>query len=512
MNEPISSSPTPPLPSPPRPAGRWTLWRVLGLILFIGGGVLVVLAAANTFENWRASRAWAQCRQQLESRGEKLDMGILRSPSVPPEQNFIATPLLDQALRTGGAGSPIHAFLNSTRQGYPAMGNWQKGQRTDLAGWAAYYRAGTNYPVPETSKGPAADVLTALSRYDRQLAELREAAQRPHAFFPDGGGSDFLSRSMNHLALVKGTVSALNIHSVALLAAGRSDEALQNLRVAWRFDDALRSKPLILAMLVRIAVNETALVPVWEGLADHRWNEGQLAAIEQALARVDFVGDFAQTLRGERAFMNASFDQMIQLQTMPHEDGSTTDGAGAEPVPSRSLFSRVFFPAWMIKRNQLVANQFMQDLIENLGAATTNEAGAFALSPEVTNRWAQRFNQRALDTTLSRPLWESMNRAAEKAPRAQATIHLARTAVAIERYRLANGSYPEELELLKPKFFTRLPLDPFTGKPLKYRRDPMGGYSLYSVGCDRADDGGAPESSSRSESEPPRGDVVWRQP
>jgi hypothetical protein len=514
MNQPPSSNPGPtPAPTgvavpPPR---RWTFWRALGLIFFIAAGVMVLLVLANGFENWRAARAWAKCRQQLEARGEKLDHAAFDPPEVPADQNFTATPLLARAVNSGGAGSPIHAFLNSSRQGYPAMGSWQKGTRTDLSKWAAYYRSGTNYPVPATSQGAAADVLAAFSRYDREIAELREASRRPQACFPRGGGEDPTTLAMNHLALAKGTVSALNIQSVALLAEGRADEALANLRVVWRFDEALRGKPLVIAMLVRIAVSESALAPIWEGLAGHRWNEAQLAAIDQTLARVDFLGDMAQMLRGERAFMNASFEQMTHLQTMPRQE-SESDQAMAVKGQPKSFFGRVLFPAWMIQRNQVVANQFMQDLIDGVASAAKQPDKPFGLSPELTNRWAQRFSQRSLDTTLSRPLWESISRTTGKAPRAQAGVNLARVAVALERCRLANGGFPDQLTALSPKFLARVPSDPFSGQALLYRKEASGGYLLYSVGSDRKDDGGKPESSGKGGDEVAHGDVVWRLP
>ena len=42
------------------------------------------------------------------------------------------------------------------------------------------------------------------------------------------------------------------------------------------------------------------------------------------------------------------------------------------------------------------------------------------------------------------------------------------TMIALERHYLARGTYPESLEALVPTFVTALPLDPFTGEPLRY--------------------------------------------
>ncbi len=63
-------------------------------------------------------------------------------------------------------------------------------------------------------------------------------------------------------------------------------------------------------------------------------------------------------------------------------------------------------------------------------------------------------------------------------------------AVMIERYRLAHGKLPDSLNDLVPTYTQSLPLDPFTGKNLIYRREKTG-YVVYSVGKNLKDDGGS---------------------
>jgi len=59
----------------------------------------------------------------------------------------------------------------------------------------------------------------------------------------------------------------------------------------------------------------------------------------------------------------------------------------------------------------------------------------------------------------------------------------------VERFRLARGSLPENLNELVPQFLSAVPGDPFDGQPLRYHR--LGkGYVIYSVGRDGLDDGG----------------------
>ena len=86
--------------------------------------------------------------------------------------------------------------------------------------------------------------------------------------------------------------------------------------------------------------------------------------------------------------------------------------------------------------------------------------------------------------------------------RNQTLLNEAMVACALERFRLAHGSYPGTLDELAPRFITSLPHDIIGGEPLRYRRvdEPVSlggdkstrknGYVLYSVGWNEKDDSG----------------------
>lgn len=78
--------------------------------------------------------------------------------------------------------------------------------------------------------------------------------------------------------------------------------------------------------------------------------------------------------------------------------------------------------------------------------------------------------------------------------------------LALESHRLDHGRYPDDLTQLAPEFMADVPIDPYSGKPFRYRlldpqTDPHGrGYLLWSVGIDGTDDGGvAPMNNARHE-------------
>jgi hypothetical protein len=76
------------------------------------------------------------------------------------------------------------------------------------------------------------------------------------------------------------------------------------------------------------------------------------------------------------------------------------------------------------------------------------------------------------------------------AAEAVARARVADVVLGIERYRRANrGSVPSALAALVPAYVPAVPIDPFSGRELIYRRTPDA-YKVYSVGSNRRDDGG----------------------
>ncbi|HVP12086.1 MAG TPA: hypothetical protein VMV94_12975, partial [Phycisphaerae bacterium] len=86
---------------------------------------------------------------------------------------------------------------------------------------------------------------------------------------------------------------------------------------------------------------------------------------------------------------------------------------------------------------------------------------------------------------------------------ALAARHAAIVGIALSTYRADHSEYPPSLTELVSIYLEAVPLDPFDGQPLRYRRQGDSDYLLYSVGYNQIDDGGTrqtrKESGDRSE-------------
>ena len=116
---------------------------------------------------------------------------------------------------------------------------------------------------------------------------------------------------------------------------------------------------------------------------------------------------------------------------------------------------------------------------------------------EMSSLWARRTRMMA---------W-SVGRTVETFARNQARLDCARTAVAIERYRLAQGALPDSLDALAPTFLDAVPEDPFDGQAMRYRFIDDG-YVVYSVSINQSDEEGR-EFKNQSEQRY-QGDLIFK--
>ena len=96
-----------------------------------------------------------------------------------------------------------------------------------------------------------------------------------------------------------------------------------------------------------------------------------------------------------------------------------------------------------------------------------------------------------------------------KTANAQTIVNQAIIACALERYRLANGNFPDKLEAMTPQFISPLPHDVINGEPFHYRRAEGNQFTLYSVGWNLK---GHDQSARKSLFEGKEGDWMWEYP
>jgi hypothetical protein len=499
------------------PPGRRPLhWRLLrGLV--IGLAVLgTLIALFYAVENWRGKRAWLNFKQDWEAKGERFDLEALIPKPVADDQNFAKTPflapLLDYQYNTQkqahwrdtnalARAQSVGIFKGeSARRKSPRLGGPERGELTDLRAWQEFFRDNTNYPSSPGPREPALDVLVALSGFAPALEELQAASQRPYSVFPvhyDEGYAALLP----YLAIVRSLGPALHLRAIAHLEVQQTEAALKDVKLGCRLAESVKVEPLLISQLVRIAVLHITMAAVWEGLAQHQWTGPQLEDLQKYLASIRVLDDYPRAIRGERALGNQFLDDV--------RSGKIADpGAFTGSSPDWMELLK-FAPRGWLYQNQLLINRLHQE--RTLPLVDPEKHRVY---PELAQRGD---DHPELKTTtpfnvFARLLFPALAKTSQKFARGQTIIDQALAACALERFRLANSRYPENLDALVPRYLERVPADVIDGQPLKYRRSDGGHFVLYSVGWNQTDEGGTVVFGKSKNIRTEEGDWVWQYP
>ena len=495
-------------------------WKALVRLVFVVGLLATLLLIFITEENWRGRRAWAAYRSAAEARGEKLFLKDFIPPDVPDAENYAAIPLIRGLFEKPPEGKkqPDPFVLPNGNMG--RLANVSEQKTTNLETWQAYFVE--KKLIPETSGNVGRDILDGVKKYEPLLQELRDASARPSSKFPpprENGIPDIRA----HVALIRsGTLFGLR--SEALLALDDGPAAYREISHMLRIHEAMVTEPtVIMAMLRNILLDQLGSV-VRDGLAEGRWADAELRAMEKDLAGINLLDEFQSAISTDRGFCNQVLQQIADSGA--RERGNTvvslfelslSKPSGAfEKFISRILWG--LYPEGWVFQNMVKASEYCDQISEPYRSGTKMNPVTFIPQRTLGQDWLKSIGANSGPKQLYYSFLGSLlvSDIVEKGCLATHTmLQQARLACAMERFRQAKGAFPAELGALVPDYLPAMPVDVCDGNPLRYRRNGDGSYDLWSIGWDRKDDGGKP-----LEPDPHRGsggfmfqpDWVWHMP
>jgi hypothetical protein len=275
---------------------------------------------------------------------------------------------------------------------------------------------------------------------------------------------------------------------VILAQDGKSDEAARALVAAGKVADSLAAEPLMISQFARYSTWNLVCSQTERAVNLGKFNDRELKGLQTLLEAGERTNSLLLAFVGERAGSLSVFTEpRAQTAMLTGQWGTTTSG--------QRLQTQLAFG--MMKATGLFTKDknFFLDTMSNFVWAAEQphplrwtESQALP-APVAPNRF----------WILSRMLLPALNKATKKDVEHAARIRIAQAALAVERFRLAHANgLPENLQDLVPVFCAAVPLDPFDGAPVRYKR-LVAGYVVYSIGADGKDDGGAeynPKTSS----------------
>jgi hypothetical protein len=285
------------------------------------------------------------------------------------------------------------------------------------------------------------------------MALIGEARRRRQSSWDanyDGGGnvpSWADVRTLGHAAFAAALVD---------LQRGRVDEASGRIASGFAVSASLRHEPSLFPQLIRISVALQQCEAVERLIATAEPSRVALEDLARSLADNRTPDPLRLALLGELRYGNASF---VRLET---GDVSQSDFA-VTSVWSVWLGPLARFGRPFIRRSRLEYLRAMEALIE-IQAGPRPRATLRDSSPQ--GWWGPpRFG---VDMVAG------LERAIDTGDLFNNVLGVAEAGVALRRYRLDRGSYPEDLTALVPAYLIRLPVDAVTGRPPSYARSGAG--------------------------------------
>ena len=456
---------------------RFFKWLISGRIqkrIWVSIGIFVLLfALAAQSLKWAARSEWENWKAKWEAKGEKFDIASVVPPKVPDDQNFAKSqffaPLFDHDVDSATFNEARDRFDIKTASSLRYA--WRKGKHRDFVVWESAF-------------------------YESDLAKLADDLKRPHCRF-NIRYEDGFAAVLPHLSTMKKAATLFALSSAQRLSKGDTTGAWQDTLNGIRLGEQLRTEPFLISQLVRIAILEINFQTFWEGQVNHQWSAEQLTAFQETFQSIDLLAGMESAIRAERNMINHWFTSVAQ---------GGTQAQGFDELNS----SLDYFPAFFFYSNQYQINRILTEIILS-GIDVSNH--------RLNVHQFKKMEEEILDLkssflpfrhAIALMMLPGLNKVALKVSQTQAALDQSAIVAALERYRLAKGSYPEKLTALRPKFIAKIPGDLFHEQGLVYRINEDNSFTLYSTGYNGTDDSG--EFFIRGESiDFAKGDWPWPQ-
>ena len=332
----------------------------------------------------------------------------------------------------------------------------------------------------EITRAYWAEVTSQITPEMRRFAREGPHQSRYPMDLREGFNVDFA-----HLSPLRNLARHLSVDTFVASLDGDIARALDNLRAAIALQDSLANEPMLISGLVRMAILGIGLSQVEIMLNFSTLTDADLEVLEHtlrhALPPLHEQRILDGPLRGER---------MISLLTLT--DWMDEGFSESEPVqfaltsPLALIPARLAMPLAAERTALLGAHERMREQAADLAQTSSSTARSF-------------WDDDSLDGSIfhiapvASIVLPALFRSYFSEWRVRMEIDIARTAIAVERFRREHGRLPEALDELVPEYIEAIPYDVLSkapGRPVQYIAREDGAFTIYSVGMSGRDDGG----------------------
>ena len=389
------------------------------LLLFLVIAMVLLLVAYGGLDLWAGYKLRAQVAR-LEARYGSLNEDTLRLRPVPAADNRARVVRAAAALVIPGADTnKIYQFV-SREQSFPVP--------PDVRAFAEANQAATNL-----------------------AAEIRTRSQSSWEIEPRDAGNQ------PDLLEIRTLSTALYATALLEVEAGRADEASKTVISGLAVAASLGQEWMLLPQLVRIAIAVQHFEAVEEVIVRSEPSKAALEEFARWLHESRLPDPMQNGVVGEMKIANGG------LETL-----ETGGPRNPDALPDGTSF-------WTRMPARLVGRPFIR--LARLRLLTEVERlldGQSGPRPRSQSTYPAEFGFWDMPGRLADVYLAAFVRSIETGDMFISALSATEIGVALRRYRLDRGSYPDDLSALSPSYLATVPIDPFTGKPPVYERQGAG--------------------------------------
>jgi len=472
-----------------------------------GYAILALVALLAVFileENLRGNIQLARYQSKLRAKGEKLTLAEIDLPKIPNEGNG-APALLEAANQLAPLSKTNHLWESGLKMmSFFAPGRARVLHREEVPAdwikWPAHpsdkrrYRSSNEFEEYLTYSWD--DLSEQIAAVSNILDRARTATQQPTLAVEldyTKNQRDLPLHSMDILYLRNWLAAA----AIDALHHGKLDAASDNIVAMTGLMRLQKSERVGHAQRSRLRTGVDALKVTWEALQAEGWTDPQLARLQESWQHAECLPDYVPTMEMDRVTSLQYYhrdtlkDLRDGVEFVSYYNDDLKQGFDYRLDMSLLTAHWLIWRAAWFEQDQLLCLRRWSKTLEGTRAVIKQGSWtAWSWKPEkywipFYDRWRYMVSSRSYGGEFE----------TGQAVRYETLREMAITAIALKRFHLHTGTFPASLSLLVPEFLPELPHDWMDGKPLRYKLNGNGSFTLYSVGDNGVDDGGAPNPS-----------------
>jgi hypothetical protein len=337
---------------------------------------------------------------------------------------------------------------------------------------AAALMEGHTFPQLGRS-APMPEELRAFVETNRLALRVADEARTRHHSDWEGDYSSFGSVGRMPLLAIRTLGDATYLDALLDLEAGRPEDAAKAIATGLAVSGSLRQEPAFIVQLIRVSVGLNQCEAVHRLVIQSEPSKASLEDLAEWLVENRSPDPARVGIISEMKHVNAAFARL---------DGGNFQPQMEELLPfggerARRAGTNNWSPFWLgalARLERPLIRLARARYLQRVGDLLDVQAGPRPRPPFPSS-------PASAGSTWMTAESKGLERAIDEFDRFNSTLSATQLAVALRRFRLDHGTYPDALSALVPAYVAGVQIDPFTGQPPVYARQGAG-FHLHAEG------------------------------